>query len=60
MTWASSLAAHNRISANMGLYWSFMERCVDTGSPASTSAAARRAAGPIASAAVGAADETLW
>lgn len=31
MTWASSLAAHNRISANMGLYWSFMERCVEAG-----------------------------
>ena len=26
MTWASALAEHNRVSANMGLYWAFMER----------------------------------
>lgn len=30
MTWASSLRAYNRTSANMGLYWAFMERaCAD-------------------------------
>lgn len=28
MTWASSLHAHSRISPNMGLYWAFMERCI--------------------------------
>ncbi len=26
MTWASSLRAYNRTSANMGLYWAFIER----------------------------------
>lgn len=31
MTWASSLLAHSRISPNMLLYWSFMERCVAEG-----------------------------
>lgn len=31
MTWASSLRAFNRISPNMLLYWSFMERCVREG-----------------------------
>jgi FemAB-related protein (PEP-CTERM system-associated) len=31
MTWASALASFNRISANMGLYWGFMERCVEAG-----------------------------
>ena len=28
MTWASSLHSHSRISPNMGLYWAFMERCI--------------------------------
>ena len=31
MTWASSLAEHNRIAPNMGLYHAFMERAVDQG-----------------------------
>ena len=31
MTWASSLSAHNRVSPNMLLYWSFMERATDDG-----------------------------
>lgn len=31
MTWASSLASHNRIAANMGLYAAFMRRAVDAG-----------------------------
>lgn len=31
MTWASSLSAYNRISPNMLLYWSFMERAADDG-----------------------------
>jgi hypothetical protein len=31
MTWASALAPYNRISANMGLYWAFMERCIELG-----------------------------
>jgi FemAB-related protein (PEP-CTERM system-associated) len=31
MTWASSLKECNRIAANMLLYWSFMERCVEQG-----------------------------
>lgn len=31
MTWASSLHAHSRISPNMGLYWAFMEKCVQEG-----------------------------
>ena len=31
MTWASALAEFNRISANMGLYWAFMERAVAAG-----------------------------
>jgi FemAB-related protein (PEP-CTERM system-associated) len=31
MTWASALVEFNRISANMGLYWAFMERAVGDG-----------------------------
>jgi serine/alanine adding enzyme len=31
MTWASALAAHKKLSANMLLYWSFMERAVREG-----------------------------
>ena len=31
MTWASSLRAFNRTSANMGLYWAFVERCAADG-----------------------------
>lgn len=31
MTWASSLRAYNRTSANMGLYWQFMERAAADG-----------------------------
>jgi hypothetical protein len=31
MTWASSLAEHNRIAANMGLYWGFLERAMAEG-----------------------------
>ena len=31
MTWASSLREFNRISPNMGLYWSFMERAASSG-----------------------------
>jgi FemAB-related protein (PEP-CTERM system-associated) len=31
MTWASSLIAHKRTSANMLLYWAFMERAADMG-----------------------------
>jgi len=31
MTWAASLTEFNRISANMGLYWSFMERAIERG-----------------------------
>jgi hypothetical protein len=31
MTWASSLYAYNRISPNMLLYWSFMERAITEG-----------------------------
>ena len=31
MTWASSLAAYNRLAPNMLLYWSFMERAVKEG-----------------------------
>lgn len=31
MTWASSLGAYNRISANMGLYWAFMQRAIASG-----------------------------
>jgi serine/alanine adding enzyme len=31
MTWASALVAHKRISPNMLLYWSFMERAADMG-----------------------------
>lgn len=31
MTWASSLRAYNRTSANMGLYWAFMERAAADG-----------------------------
>jgi serine/alanine adding enzyme len=31
MTWASALAEFNRISANMGLYWAFMERAANEG-----------------------------
>lgn len=31
MTWASSLGAYNRLSPNMLLYWSFMERAADDG-----------------------------
>lgn len=31
MTWASSLYSHSKIAPNMGLYWAFMERCVQQG-----------------------------
>lgn len=31
ITWASSLRAYNRISANMGLYWAFIERAANAG-----------------------------
>lgn len=31
MTWAAALSEWNRISANMGLYWRFMERAVEQG-----------------------------
>ena len=31
MTWASSLSEVNRISANMGLYWAFLERAIGAG-----------------------------
>lgn len=31
MTWASALAEHNRIAANMGLYWAFLERAMAEG-----------------------------
>jgi serine/alanine adding enzyme len=31
MTWASSLGAYNRLSPNMLLYWSFMERATEDG-----------------------------
>ncbi len=31
MTWASALVEFNRISANMGLYWAFMERAAAEG-----------------------------
>jgi FemAB-related protein (PEP-CTERM system-associated) len=31
MTWASSLREHNRTAANMGLYWTFMERAAQDG-----------------------------
>lgn len=31
MTWASSLGAYNKMSPNMLLYWSFMERAADDG-----------------------------
>lgn len=31
MTWASSLRAFNRTSANMGLYWAFLERAAENG-----------------------------
>ncbi len=31
MTWASSLSQYNRIAPNMLLYWSFMERAVQSG-----------------------------
>lgn len=31
MTWASSLAAYNRIAPNMLLYWRFMERAIGSG-----------------------------
>jgi FemAB-related protein (PEP-CTERM system-associated) len=31
ITWASALAQYNRTSANMGLYWAFMERAVAAG-----------------------------
>lgn len=31
MTWASALAEFNRVSANMGVYWSFMERAIAAG-----------------------------
>jgi serine/alanine adding enzyme len=31
MTWASALAAHKKLSANMLLYWAFMERAVKEG-----------------------------
>jgi FemAB-related protein (PEP-CTERM system-associated) len=31
MTWASSLREHNRLSANMLLYWAFMDRAVAAG-----------------------------
>jgi len=31
MTWASTVREANRISANMGLYWAFMERAIEAG-----------------------------
>lgn len=31
ITWASSLREYNRISANMGLYWAFIERAANDG-----------------------------
>lgn len=31
MTWASSLHAYGKIAPNMGLYWAFMEKCVQEG-----------------------------
>jgi FemAB-related protein (PEP-CTERM system-associated) len=31
ITWASALVEFNRISANMGLYWSLMERAIEQG-----------------------------
>jgi FemAB-related protein (PEP-CTERM system-associated) len=31
MTWASSLHSHGKIAPNMGLYWAFMEKCVQEG-----------------------------
>lgn len=31
ITWASSLREHNKISANMGLYWAFIERAAAEG-----------------------------
>ncbi|MGH7585190.1 MAG: FemAB family XrtA/PEP-CTERM system-associated protein [Gemmatimonadales bacterium] len=31
MTWASALAEQNRIAANMGLYWAFLERAMEQG-----------------------------
>lgn len=31
ITWASALREHNRISANMGLYWAFIERAAAAG-----------------------------
>lgn len=31
MTWASSLRAHSKTSANMGLYWAFMEKAAASG-----------------------------
>lgn len=31
MTWASSLVAYNRIAPNMLVYWSFMERAIQSG-----------------------------
>jgi FemAB-related protein (PEP-CTERM system-associated) len=33
MTWASSLREHNRMAPNMLLYWSFMERMIESGVP---------------------------
>ena len=31
ITWASSLRSHARLAPNMGLYWAFLERCVQQG-----------------------------
>lgn len=31
ITWASSLRAYNKVSANMGLYWALIERCAQEG-----------------------------
>lgn len=31
ITWASSLRSHARVAPNMGLYWAFLERCVNEG-----------------------------
>lgn len=31
MTWASSLAGHNRTAPNMGLYWAFLARSIEAG-----------------------------
>jgi FemAB-related protein (PEP-CTERM system-associated) len=31
MTWASALRESNAVSANMGLYWAFMERAIEAG-----------------------------